>query len=403
MLPTWLSRPPQYRFDVSVMRGPLRSLPLADRAVFVVVAVLVVIASLANRVEGSGTGRGLDVLAVALLAAGLGFAALAVRAPATGALGALAVIMVWYGVGYRSGLINLPFLVAFYLLGATGDRVRQLAVGGLAVALSLIGMLVAGNQSASSAAAAVGWILAAVLFGQVTHDRRALVAELESRAARAEADRDREAERRVAESRLAIARDVHDVLAHTVSLMTVQAGVAQDALEHGRDGADKALQTIRSAGRDALGEIRALVSMLREGSASPDNAPAPRLNRLEELAAATSAAGVAVDVAVELPAGQVPDLVELTAYRVVQEGLTNVVRHAQARRATVTVRRCDHDLLVSVRDDGAGHTGADGGGFGLRGMRERIHAMGGSFAAGRTPEGGWLVEARIPVDEASPS
>ncbi len=388
---------------MSLMREPLRSLPLADRAVFVVVGVLVVIASLANRVEGSATGRGLDVLAVALLAVGLGFAALAVRAPATGALGTLVVIMVWYGVGYRSGLINLPFLIAFYLLGATGDRFRQLAVGGLAVALSLIGMLVAGNQSASSAAAAVGWILAAVLFGQVTHDRRALVAELESRAARAEADRDREAERRVAESRLTIARDVHDVLAHTVSLMTVQAGVAQDALAHGRDGADKALQTIRSAGRDALGEIRALVSMLRVGSPSPDNAPAPGLDRLEELAVTTSAAGVAVDVVVELPAGQLPELVELTAYRVVQEGLTNVVRHAHAQRATVTVRRCDHDLLVGVRDDGAGHTGADGAGFGLRGMRERIQAMGGSFAAGRTTEGGWLVEARIPLDEAIPS
>jgi signal transduction histidine kinase len=255
------------------MRGPLRSLSLADRAVFVVVGALVVLASLASRPEGSATGRGLDVIAVALLAAGLGFAALAARAAATGALGTLVVIMVWYGLGYRSGLINLPFLIAFYLLGATGDRVRQLAVGGLAVALSLIGMLAAGNESASSAAAAIGWILAAILFGQVTHDRRALIAELEGRAAKAEADSDREAERRVAESRLAIARDVHDVLAHTVSLMTVQAGVAQDALEHGRDGAGKALQTIRSAGRDALAEIRALVSMLREGSASPDNAP----------------------------------------------------------------------------------------------------------------------------------
>jgi signal transduction histidine kinase len=277
------------------MRGLLRSLPLADRAVFVVVGALVVIASLASRPEGSATGRGLDVIAVALLAAGVGFAALAARAAAMGALGSLVVIMVWYGLGYRSGLINLPFLIAFYLLGATGDRVRQLAVGGLAVALSLIGMLAAGNESASSAAAAIGWILAAILFGQVTHDRRALIAELEDRAARAEADRDREAERRVAESRLAIARDVHDVLAHTVSLMTVQAGVAQDALEHGRDGADKALQTIRSAGRDALGEIRALVSMLREGSASPDNAPVPGLDRLEELALATSAAGVPVE------------------------------------------------------------------------------------------------------------
>jgi len=385
------------------MRGPLRSLPLADRAVFVVVGALVVIASLASRPEGSATGRGLDVIAVALLAAGVGFAALAARAAAMGALGTLVVIMVWYGLGYRSGLINLPFLIAFYLLGATGDRVRQLAVGGLAVALSLIGMLAAGNESASSAAAAIGWILAAILFGQVTHDRRALIAELEDRAARAEADRDREAERRVAESRLAIARDVHDVLAHTVSLMTVQAGVAQDALEHGRDGADKALQTIRSAGRDALGEIRALVSMLREGSASPDNAPVPGLDRLEELALATSAAGVPVDIAVELPAGELSELVGLTTYRVVQEGLTNVVRHARARRATVTVRICDHDLLVSVRDDGAGNPSADGSGLGLRGMRERVESMGGSFVAGRAPEGGWLVEARIPVDQASPS
>jgi signal transduction histidine kinase len=385
------------------MRGPLRSLPLADRAVFVVVGALVVIASLASRPEGSATGRGLDVIAVALLAAGVGFAVLAARAAATGALGALAVIMVWYGLGYRSGLINLPFLMAFYLLGATGDRVRQLTVGGLAVALSLIGMLAAGNESVSSAAAAIGWILAAILFGQLTHDRRALIAELEGRAASAEADRDREAERRVAESRLAIARDVHDVLAHTVSLMTVQAGVAQDALEHGRAGADKALQTIRSAGRDALGEIRALVSMLREGSASPDNAPVPGLDRLEELAVATTAAGVPVDIAVELPAGELSELAELTAYRVVQEGLTNVVRHARARRATVTVRICDHDLLVSVRDDGAGNPGVDGSGFGLRGMRERVQSMGGSFAAGRAPEGGWLVEARIPVDQASPS
>jgi signal transduction histidine kinase len=385
------------------MRGPLRSLPLADRAVFVVVGALVVLASLASRPEGSATGRSMDVIAVALLAAGLGFAALATRAAATGALGTLVVIMVWYGLGYRSGLINLPFLIAFYLLGATGDRVRQLAVGSLAVALSLIGMLAAGNESASSAAAAIGWILAAILFGQLTHDRRALIAELEGRAAKAEADRDREAERRVAEARLAIARDVHDVLAHTVSLMTVQAGVAQDALEHGRDGADKALGTIRSAGRDALGEIRALVSMLREGSASPDNAPVPGLDRLEELALATSAAGVPVDIAVELPAGELSELVELTAYRVVQEGLTNVVRHARARRATVTVRRCDHDLLVSVRDDGAGDRGVDGSGFGLRGMRERVQSMGGSFAAGRAPEGGWLVEARIPVDQASPS
>jgi len=385
------------------MRGPLRSLPLADRAVFVVVGVLVIIASFASRVEGSTAGRGLDMLAVALLAAGLGFAALAMRAAATGALGALAVVMVWYGLGYHSGLINLPFLIAFYLLGATGDRVRQVAVGGLAVALSLIGMLVAGNESASSAAAAIGWILAAILFGQVTHDRRALIADLRRRAARAEADRDREAERRVAESRLAIARDVHDILAHTVSLMTVQAGVAQDALAHGRDGVDNALRTIRSAGRDALGEIRALVSMLRGGSTAPDNAPAPGLDRLEDLAFATSAAGVPVDVVVEPPVGEVSGLVELTAYRVVQEGLTNVVRHARARRATVTIRRCDHDLLVSVRDDGTGTPGAAGGGFGLRGMRERVQSMGGSFTAGRTREGGWLVEARIPVDPVSPS
>src|SRR5262245_43478503 len=112
------------------MRGPLRSLPLADRAVFVVVGVLVIIASFASRVEGSTAGRGLDMLAVALLAAGLGFAALAMRAAATGALGALAVVMVWYGLGYHSGLIDVPFLFAFYLLWSDGGAGRAVGGGG---------------------------------------------------------------------------------------------------------------------------------------------------------------------------------------------------------------------------------------------------------------------------------
>jgi len=245
--------------------------------------------------ESVERARSFDVGALVLLAAACGFVVLGRRAPAVAASGVLLLTLAWYQIGYTNRLVNVPYLVAFYLLGASGDRVKQLIVGGVAVTGSAVGILTS-EEPATSAAAAVGWTLAAILFGELTHSRRALVAEYEARALRAEAERDAEAERRVAQARLEIARDLHDVLAHTVSVMTVQAGVARDALARGASGTAAALDTIRAAGGDAMSEIQALVAVLRDGSRPADTAPAPRLDRLDDLAAITRAAGVDVVV-----------------------------------------------------------------------------------------------------------
>jgi signal transduction histidine kinase len=378
---------------------------VGDRVALTLVLAMLVVQALRNNEGASGVDpRGFDVGAVLLLAVAAALAVAACRAPARCALGLLGLTVAWYLIGYTSGLINVPYLVGFYFLGATGDRRRQLFVGGIALSAMLVGMLAAGDESVSSVAAAVGWTMAALLFGEVTHNRRALLAEYEARAVRAEAERDAEAERRVAQARLEFARDLHDVLAHTVSVMTVQAGVGQDALARGSDGAAAALGAIRAAGREAMDEIQVLVAVLRNGMAPSTTAPAPRLDRLDDLVVVTEAAGVKVDLAVDVPPATVSDVVELTAYRVVQESLTNVVRHANARCATVRVHVDGPALRVEVADDGDPFTApADSVGFGLKGMRERVESLGGHFHAGPDPAGGWRVTATIPRERRAAS
>jgi signal transduction histidine kinase len=380
-------------------------MPVGDRVALTFVLAVLVVQAVRNNEGASGVEpRGFDVGAVLLLAVGTALAVAARRAPARCALGLLGLTVAWYLIGYTSGLINVPYLVGFYFLGATGDRRRQLLVGGIALSAMLVSMLAAGDESVSSVAAAVGWTMAALLFGEVTHNRRALLAEYEARAVRAEVERDAEAERRVAQARLQIARDLHDVLAHTVSVMTVQAGVGQEALARGSDGAAAALGTIRAAGREAMDEIQALVAVLRNGTAPSTTAPAPRLDRLGDLVAVTETAGVKVDLAVDVPPATVSDVAELTAYRVVQESLTNVVRHANARSATVRVHVDGPVLRVEVADDGgASSAPADAAGFGLQGMRERVEALGGQFHAGPDPADGWRVTATIPRERRGAS
>lgn len=371
-----------------------------DRVALGVAVALVAVQSLSESEPAVGVDpRAFDAGAAALLTGACALVALGRRAPATGALGNLVVTVVWYRMGYLSGLVNVPFLATLYLVGATGDRRRQLLVGGIAVLSSAFAMLGPGNEPLTSTAGAIGWTLAGILFGELTHNRRALLAEYRERALRAEAERDAEAERRVANARLQIARDLHDVLAHTVSVMTVQAGVAQDALSRGTDGTAAALGTIRAAGREAMEEVQALVTVLRNGSDHASTAPAPRLDRLGDLVTATTSAGVEVELTVDVPAGAVSDVVELTAYRVVQESLTNVVRHAGTGVVAVVVRVDGADLLVDVRDDGTGAPAEETApGFGLRGMRERVEALGGHFRAGPEPSGGWRVTATIPLE-----
>jgi signal transduction histidine kinase len=239
------------------------------------------------------------------------------------------------------------------------------------------------------------------------------VAEL-SRAlnARAAADRRGRAEataRRASEERLAIARDLHDVVAHSISVINVQANTALHLMDRQPERAREALSAIREVSGQALAELGTVLGALRDTAGSAGGgaplAPVPGVTRLDELAARARSAGFAVSVAAEGPVRQLPAGVDAAAYRIVQEALTNTVRHSAGRSASVRLRYGDEDLVIEVNDDGAG-TGAEAGrdraggpgpGNGLTGMAERARALGGSLDAGPRPGGGFRVLAKLPA------
>jgi signal transduction histidine kinase len=202
-----------------------------------------------------------------------------------------------------------------------------------------------------------------------------------------------------------IARELHDVVSHTIGVISVQAGVAAHLLERRPDKAAESLAAIRQASDEALAELHAMLGVLRDGDGADGEAPlspAPGLGELDALVAQAARAGVEVQVSLEGEPRRLPSAVDLACYRVVQESLTNVVRHARASRAEVTVTHTDGRVTVEVADDGrAGGPGngeGGGSGQGILGMRERARALGGNLEAGPRPEGGFRVLATLPVD-----
>lgn len=241
------------------------------------------------------------------------------------------------------------------------------------------------------------------LGGRALRVWRSRAAELEDLARKLERERGERARLAVADERARIAREMHDVLAHSVSVMVVQAGAGQRVLkgEHARVAG--ALAAIEVTGRHALGEMRRLLSLLREGDELAF-APQPGLEQLEALAERTSQAGLPVELRVEGQARPLPAGVDLSAYRIVQEALTNALKHAGPTRTRVTVRYGERDIDLEVSDEGgvpAGN-GAAGQGHGLVGMRERVALYGGVLRAGHRPEGGYSVTARLPAQPKLP-
>jgi signal transduction histidine kinase len=213
--------------------------------------------------------------------------------------------------------------------------------------------------------------------------------------------REEEALRRVAEERLRIARDLHDSVAHSMASISVQAGVGAHVLDDRPEDARAALLANKHASGNALAELRATLGMLRSSDAAPRE-PAAGLDRLPALVESSRAAGLAVDVVVEGDGRPLPPAVDTAAFRIVQESLTNVIRHAGAARAVVAVRHSDDGVEIEVTDDGRGAVngnGADGGspGHGLAGMRERVALLGGELSAGTRRSGGYRVQARFPL------
>jgi signal transduction histidine kinase len=242
------------------------------------------------------------------------------------------------------------------------------------------------ESSAVHLALVAGWLVVVLAVSEVIRIRRDQTAERE----RAAHD---ERQRVLSEQRLELAQELHDVLAHNISLINVQASVALHLLDEQPERARPALANIKEASRGSLHELRAALDLLRQGDEAP-RSPAPRLDDLDTLVAGVRASGLDVRVERDRETPPLPPAVELAAYRIVQEALTNVTRHAHAHTATVRVA-FDNGVTVEVTDDGRG--GPVGLGNGIVGMRERATALGGSVEAGPLPGGGFRVTARLPV------
>jgi signal transduction histidine kinase len=356
------------------------------------IAIFEVVGSFGAASNPDSGRKGMDALAIVLVL--LGPLALSVRD--RWPLGALAVSLasavVYVGLGYVYGPIFISIVVAL-IYAVLADRRRG---AWLLAAVGYLAFIVAGQLDPRADGDAwlvkyslVGaWMIVALVVAELIRSRRAVLHERATVEAEAR-------HRREGEQRLELAQELHDVLAHHISLINVQAGVALHLIDEQPERVGPALADIKEASREALRELRGALDILRRGEAAP-RTPAPTLADLDRLVAAVRASGLDVRLDDAPPAAPLPAAVQLAAYRIVQEALTNVSRHAAARVVTVRLRYGD-DVTVEVVDDGVG--GAVTAGNGITGMRERATALGGDVEAGPAPGGGFRVRARLPVGE----
>jgi signal transduction histidine kinase len=287
--------------------------------------------------------------------------------------------------------LNVAFLCALaatMTMGAIGELRQALAGGAIALAVlywvsSRTGPTSAGDYIGTTVLFTVAWLI-----GFLLSTRGRAAREAEARAATA-----------VAEERARLARELHDIVGHSVSVMTVQTAGVRRLLLPEQEREREALLTVEQTGREALAEMRRLVGVLRRPEEAPALAPQPGLGHVVKLVEQAREAGLRTDLRVEGEAVELPAVIDLTAYRLVQEGLTNALKHARADRAEVLVRYDNGRVELVVRDDGRGGTAGSGGGHGLVGMRERVAVCGGELHAGPRPDGGFELRALLPVTE----
>lgn len=305
------------------------------------------------------------------------------------------------GVPIQQPLIPLvALLIAVYSLvvHAPLERVfAGLAITGVALALAVTSQ----REGVDNFIFGVIWVGGAALVGRFVRSRLEEARELERRTQRLEREREEQARLAVAEERRRIARELHDVVAHSLSVVVVQAGAAEEMLRRDPERALEPIRSVQETGRTALAEMARLLGVLREYGEEIGLAPQPGLDELSTLVEETRAAGLPVELSIEGEQRPLPLGVELSAYRIVQEALTNARKHAGNARARVTVRYGSDALEVEVVDDGAGRDNGAVGGFGLVGMRERVAVFGGSLDASPRPTGGFGVHARLPLGGAS--
>jgi signal transduction histidine kinase len=291
----------------------------------------------------------------------------------------------------------LPMVVAIGAFTVAAYRpVREVLVGAAVLFAAFVVMLIAGSPEFGNAefVLSIAVFAATMLAGWTWQSRRLRFEALER-------EQDAVALQAAADERLRIAQELHDVVAHSLGVIAVQAGVGMHVIDSDRDEARRAFEHISSTSRSSLADIRRALGMLRAGGNQPVYTPAPALADLPRLVDEVTGAGLRVDLSVGSDTTDVPSGVELAAYRIVQEALTNVLRHAHASRALVTLDTGVDGLHIVVTDDGVGTGGgARPGGHGLVGMRERVAVYGGSLDAGPAAGGGFRVDATLPYDRA---
>jgi|tagenome__1003787_1003787.scaffolds.fasta_scaffold20978907_4 signal transduction histidine kinase len=320
---------------------------------------------------------------------------------------------------------RVPLTALSIAMGALA--VEQLATAPADTVASLVGLLVltgtaaarcGGREAAAAAAVTVAGLCAmaverggetlflAVLLGAAATAGRAVrsgilrVGALETRAAQLERERDERARAAAVEERFRIARELHDLVAHHVSGLVVQAGAARQVVRSDPDRAVEALLLVEQSGREALDEMRHLLGVLRGGEGDQERAPQPRLERVEEMAERLRSAGMDVRVEVAGTPRPLPAAIDLSAFRIVQEALTNACKHSTPTTIRVRIDYLPDAVELEVTNDGVAIEGTSDGGHGIAGMRERVALYGGRLAAGSRPEGGYCVQARLPVGPA---
>jgi signal transduction histidine kinase len=290
-------------------------------------------------------------------------------------------------------------MAAAFLLGDVDDGVK--ARIGLAIVVGSAAIIVYNVPGQSGSEQVFIPLLFGIcwLAGFALRERAEQAQAAEARAELAEREREGAARVAVAEERARIARELHDVVAHSVSVMVLQAGAVRHklpaALEEDRD----ALRHVEQTGRSALAEMRRLLGAMRSEGDGADLTPQPGVDSLDSLVEEVERAGLPVLLHVDGERFPLPRAIDLSAYRIVQEGLTNALKHSAATRADVTLGYAPEELRIEVRDDGRGSTTSDGRGHGLVGVRERVKIYGGEMAAETPPEGGFVLRARLPIRE----
>lgn len=369
---------------------------MADLALAVVATVLVL--GITGQIAPAGDERSLDALGYATMLVAGGALAFRRRWPVA-VVGVVAgALVVYLGGGYVGGPVFATLFVALYSLAV--QRPRRLGfpvAASVAVVLLVVGTVAGTGPGLLLHLVFVGWAAAAAFLGDAVRSRREHLAALEDRARHLAETREEEARRRVAEERLRIARDLHDSVAHSMATINVQSGVAAHVIDRRPDQARAALEVVRSTSEEVLEELAGVVGLLRVDSNEPvPRTPTPGLEQIPGLVESSRHAGAEVSLRVQGSPGPVPPSLAVAAYRIVQESLTNVIRHADPAVAEVTLGYgSDGGLWVEVVDDGRGTPRpSPGPGVGIVGMRERAEATGGTLEVGRGSRGGFRVRAQ---------